>query len=45
MIKILKNGLEIVKKTNGIEDFIKKFAYDYSIVDDSHLGLYKLSLQ
>jgi len=45
MIKILKVGVEIVKVTNGNEDFINKFAYDFSIVDDSHLGLYKFSLQ
>jgi len=39
MIKILRDGTEMVKVTNGNEDFINKVKFDFSLVDESHLGL------
>lgn len=45
MIKILRDRAEMVKVTNGNEDFINKAIFDFSTVDETHLGIYKFRLQ
>lgn len=45
MLKILRDKAELVKITNGNEDFINKALFNFSLVDENNLGIYRLEIQ
>lgn len=45
MLKILKDKAELVKITNGNEDFINKALFNFGLVDENNLGIYRLEIQ
>lgn len=45
MLKIVRDRAELVKVTNGNEDFINKKDFNYKIVDENNIGVYSFAIQ